>query len=145
MKKDFPSNKGLAMGILYLALSSIFFFLIGLPGIRTSNPILIVLWLLILSLFLMAWFGVRYIIENGDLKVKLGPFIERSIPIEEISTIHRSYELQSSSSGPSWRKLKVRFKGGDVLISPGREEEFLKTLKAVNPKIFIDLSMVIHV
>ena len=98
-------------------------------------------WLLILALLGVTWFGIYYVVDDGNLIVKVGPFTERTVPIGEISTIHRSYQLQSSSSGPSLKKLKVRFKGGYALITPGREAEFLEALKTVNPKIYIDLTI----
>ena len=130
------------MGVLYLALLGLFFFLIGLPALKSANPVLIAIWLLVTSVLVFAWSGVHYLIENDHLVVKIGPFTERSIPVDEITTVHRSFELQSSSAGPSPKKLKVRFKGGEALISPAREQEFLEALKAANPKIFVDLTMV---
>jgi hypothetical protein len=139
MRRSFPSRKGPIVGLIYLGLICLLFFLMGLPAIRSGNLILLSIWLFIQGVFVITWFGIGYIIEEGNLMVKIGPLIERTIPIGEISTIHRSYELQSSSSGPSLKKLKVRFKGGHALITPGREGEFLAELKAVNPQIFIDL------
>jgi len=129
VRTRFPSRKGPIVGLIYLGLICLLFFLIGLPAIRAGNFIMLFFWLLILALLGVTWFGIYYVVDDGNLIVKVGPFTERTVPIGEISTIHRSYQLQSSSSGPSLKKLKVRFKGGYALITPGLRQSSWKHLK----------------
>ena len=133
------------MGIMFLALLGGIYFLLGLPFINHTNPILIAIWIVVLLLFCLLWVGGRYFIDGENLVCKIGPLNERTLPISDILSIQRSYELKSSSSGPSFKKLKIRYRGGEALITPSREAEFLEALTAVNPKIFIDLDMVTRI
>ncbi len=145
MRKRFPSRKDPLVGMLFLTLLGGIYFLLGLPFINHFNPVPIAIWVLILSLFGFVWFGARYVIEGGNLICKMGPLKERILPITDILSIQRSYELRNSSSGPSFKKLKLAYRGGEALITPAREGEFIDALKVVNPKIFVDLNLVTRI
>ncbi len=96
--------------------------------------ILLVLWIPILVFLLIVMLGMRYIIKSKELIIKIGPIIERKIPIQDILSLHRSYNLISSPAS-SLKRLKVKYKKGEVLISPTNEKEFIGFLKSINPTI----------
>lgn len=84
--------------------------------------------------------GTRYIISNKWLYIKLWfiPFGQEDISV--ITSVKRSYNPLSSPAG-SLKRLRVNFLCNSFwLISPVREQEFLDTLKEINPKIQINVS-----
>lgn len=130
------------MGLLFLAAFIITSnqFLYG--SLKTGSWGLALLWLFINGILGVVWFGVRYVIENEHLIIKIGPVTERQIPVADIVSVQRSYQLANSGSGPSFKKLKMRYKGGEAFITPAREDDFLAELKKINPRLFVDLNMV---
>ena len=86
----------------------------------------------------------RYVISGRYLLFKLGSITCISVNILKMQSIERSYDLFGSLSYAavgSYKKLKINLpKGYDwpyFLISPGREQEFLDTLKEINPNLNI--------
>lgn len=96
--------------------------------------ILTLIWLPTLAFILGVMLGVRYIFESNQLTIKIGPFTERNIPIDDILTLERSYNPVSSPAN-SLKRLMIKYKNGVVLISPAREKDFLRHLKKLNPTI----------
>jgi len=66
-----------------------------------------------------------------------------TFPLSVIASVERSYNPLSSPAG-SLKRLKIRMKKGYkfpyALVSPVREQEFLETLKQLNPDINIRVS-----
>lgn len=84
--------------------------------------------------------GMRYIIMEDKLYLKICFIPCGSVKIADIISMERSYNLVSSPAA-SLKRLQINFiKGQFWLISPVREEEFIKELKAVNPRIFNNVS-----
>lgn len=84
--------------------------------------------------------GMRYTITDGRLSIKMWGVTTGSVEISNIISAERSYNLISSPAA-SLKRLCIRFKKGYkwpyYLISPVREQEFLETLKEINPEIYI--------
>lgn len=107
-------------------------------GLSTGGSLLFIpVWLLILMFVVSTWYMTNYEIENGHLRVRSGP-LNWNIPIDKIEKIKRK---RSMSSGPahSRSRLEITYAGGSMLVSPVREEAFLKQLKGINRKIVIDV------
>ncbi|MCD8265324.1 MAG: PH domain-containing protein [Tannerellaceae bacterium] len=89
-------------------------------------------------LFIILLFtGTRYIISGDKLLVKIWFITSGTLNIPEIKSVERSYNPLSSPAA-SLKRLRISFvRGRYWLISPVREEEFFKELKAINPHIHI--------
>ncbi len=92
-----------------------------------------ILFIAMLVLFL---FGMRYEIGERFLIVKAGPIPLSKIKIDEITSIQRTYNPLSSPAS-SLKRLYVRSKSKDVIISPADEKEFVRLLQARNPNITV--------
>jgi len=92
---------------------------------------LIALYGFILYLF----FQTVYIIENGQLKIKMGFFAVRSIDINEIKKISKTNSILSSPA-PSFDRIELEHgELARVIISPKDNISFSKDLSELNPKI----------
>jgi predicted ABC-type sugar transport system permease subunit len=90
-------------------------------------------------LFIILLFsGIRYIISDGKLFVKIWFITIGSANIADIVSIKRSYNLLSSPAA-SLKRLELRGRSGAMLISPVREREFIESLKTINPDINVDV------
>lgn len=80
-------------------------------------------------------FGIRYIIRDDRLIVKVSIYMSRKIPIQEIVEI-RPTRNPISSPAASFDRYQIRYKRSKtVIISPERPEEFIADLKRINPNI----------
>ena len=84
--------------------------------------------------------GIRYIISENKIQIKLWFITFGSVNIKEISKIKRSYNPLSSPAVSLKRLSLYRFGKIYALISPDNEQKFLEELKAINPYIDIDVS-----
>lgn len=106
-------------------------------ALSTGSVMFIPVWLIILMFVVSTWFVTNYEIQGDRLRVRSG-VLNWNIPIGKIERIGRK---RSMSSGPahSRDRLEIVYTGGSILISPEREEEFLKQLKSINRKIVVDV------
>ena len=111
--------------------------------IRSGNIFNIDFYILVgLFLFFVFIFsGIRYVITDKQFLMNTWETCKWSWPLSKIASIERSY-FALSSPAASLKRLKIRFKKGYgdfpfVMISPVREQEFLDTLKNINPDIYI--------
>ena len=87
-------------------------------------------------------FGMSYTITEGRLLIKILGIKYGRLEISEIISVERSYNPLSSPAA-SLKRLCIHFKKSSkikwpyCLISPIREQEFLETLKEINPNIYI--------
>jgi hypothetical protein len=102
------------------------------------------LWILgafILFIILML-IGMRYVITDGKLLVQLWFMTTGSTNIADIVSVKRSYN-PISSPAVSLKRLCVRSRNkkwrDGWLISPVREQEFIETLKEINPNIHVNV------
>jgi hypothetical protein len=81
------------------------------------------------------FFQTVYVIENEQLKIKLGFFSFRSISINEIKEISRTNSILSSPA-PSFDRIEIEYgEFGSVIISPKNKLSFSRELVKLNPKI----------
>ena len=94
------------------------------------------------SLFILIFCGIRYIISGEKLYLKMWFIPNGSANIKDIVSIERSYNILSAPA-ISLKRLSIRFKKGSPniwwLISPVREKEFIDMLKTVNPNIEVNI------
>lgn len=93
-----------------------------------------IIWLSIFSLVGFLWFGIKYVVTNEEVMIKVGPITSHRIDVTKISSIKRSYNPLSSPA-TSLMRLEIKYVGGIVLISPKNEREFVGQLKKLNPGI----------
>ena len=94
----------------------------------------------ILLFIILLFSGIRYIILENKLYIKVWFITNKSINITDIVSVKRSYNLLSSPAA-SLKRLKIRFANGWFrLISPVREYEFIEALKEINPDIEVYIS-----
>ena len=94
--------------------------------------------------------GMRYLISGDKLYMKTWFISMGSANISDIISVERSYNWMAKSPAASAKRLHIGFRkgvnysnmftwqvGGNWLISPVREQEFIEELKAVNPDIYV--------
>ena len=101
-----------------------------------DSPLASLTWIFFILILGTVFFGTGYLVKKRTLIIKIGPITERKIEIQDIQSIERSYEMIASPAN-AFKRLKIDYKGGEVLISPAREKEFIKRLKSINPDIEI--------
>ena len=136
MIKKYPSK--VSYGLL-IVIFVIFFapFIFDLVNNGLSQLVLIVLvFLLILYGFILhMFFQTVYVIQNGQLKIKLGFFSFRFINIDEIKEIAKTSSILSSPA-PSFDRIEIKYGNFDsVIISPKNKLSFSRELVMLNPKI----------
>ena len=104
----------------------------------TDMYVLACLFLLLVFLFT----GMRYIISGSTLSLKIGFICGWSVNIADILSVERSYNPLSAPAA-SLKRLCIHFpknkKFPYLLISPVREQAFIKALKKINPNICVHL------
>lgn len=104
----------------------------------TDMYVLACLFLLLVFLFT----GMRYIISGSTLSFKIGFICGWSVNIADILSVERSYNPLSAPAA-SLKRLRIDFSKNKkfpyLLISPVREQAFIKALKKVNPNICVHL------
>lgn len=135
MDRTFRTHKGVILGLIIWGSVLAAFYRVGLPGILNREPVHLITQSFIFLLVGTIWFGIRYRISNGKLKINLGPFTPWEVDIKNIKTISRSYNPLSSPA-PSLRRINLKLRdGGFLLLSPRNEQLFIRTLTDLNPAI----------
>jgi len=93
------------------------------------------------SILLVAFllFSMAYEISDQFLTVRIGPIHLAKVRIESIELVERTYNPFSSPAS-SLKRLYIKAKGKDLIISPVREDEFIQQLKVRNPKIKVNVN-----
>ncbi|MFB9056907.1 PH domain-containing protein [Mariniflexile ostreae] len=124
-------------------LLSILFVLFFLPlllsfimnGIHDGFYILMGILILIYALILNVCLKTEYKIENGQLKIKCGFLVYKTILISEIKSIKKTNSLLSSPA-PSFDRIAIAYGNfEEVFLSPKDKIMFAKALTDINPKI----------
>ena len=136
VKKVFRSRISVLMLVLILAI------LVPCTIPMIKHMIIPGLWTMgVTFLFIIFLFsGMRYHISGDKLFVKIWILPNGSVEIKNIISVERSYNPLSSPAA-SLKRLRLNLRGKAIfpymLISPVREQEFIKELKAVNPYIYV--------
>ncbi|MCF8464622.1 MAG: PH domain-containing protein [Flavobacteriales bacterium] len=106
-----------------------------------SNEIYLSYGVIALVIFVvsMLLFATRYEIDEQHLIIKIGPISYGKIKLEDIISVERSYNPLSSPAS-SLKRLYIKAKSKDVLISPVNEKDFVRLLKSCNSNISINIS-----
>jgi hypothetical protein len=91
-----------------------------------------------IGIVVLMLFGMRYEIGENYLIIKVGPIPYSRIKLSEIEKVERSYNPLSSPAA-SLKRLYIKSKKKDLLISPSDEGEFVRKLKQRNPHIAIQI------
>lgn len=135
MSKTFAANKSIILGIILWGVILNSFYKNGLSGILNLEPVHLIVQPLIILLVGTIWFGIRYVVIDEQLKIKLGPFTTFTVDVKNIESISRSYRI-TSSPAPSLRRIDLKLRNGVfLLLSPAQEQEFIQTLSEINPSI----------
>jgi hypothetical protein len=92
---------------------------------------------------LLIYSGIRYVISEDKLQLKIWFIPTCSLKISNIASMERSYYLFDvpTNTTASFKKLRIQFvreaKYPYVHVSPVREQEFIEELKKVNPNIYV--------
>lgn len=94
----------------------------------------------VVALFLIEVFrNTKYVIDGEKLIVKTGFKLSSSCDICQIKSITKTRTLLSAPA-LSLDRLKVKLKGGDVIvISPRKKRAFVEHLLKVNPQIVVGI------
>jgi hypothetical protein len=127
---------GLILAVFILASAPIFYYGANVAGIIIFAPTL----LLAISILT----GIRYTIVNNRLYLKTCGISSFNIKIADIVSVRRSYNPLSSPAS-SLKRLCLHLNKKSkwphyCLVSPVREQEFLETLKSINPDIDIQVT-----
>ena len=141
--KNFMSSKNTFTVLVIWGLVLFLLSIIGLNAAKTGIefvPTIIVL--LVCAFLIWVLLDTRYVIRDNKLFYRSGP-IRGNISIDKI----RKIEYFSGYFVPTSMKPALDYKGfiihynafDDVYVSPKNAEDFLETLKAMNPTIEIIL------
>lgn len=135
--KVYSSRRSIILGILLWGM--LITPILLMSPVFEKSLIFIVFYLLILVVVALIWFGIRYIIDGKLLRVMIGPICLCKIPINEIRSIDRSYNPLSSPAA-SLKRIRIVFRGEEVLISPNKEKQFVSDLEEINPSFTSKIS-----
>lgn len=135
-KKVFRSRISVLLTVIILATYIPLFLPMIHEGLNTGWYIIIgsLLFIVLLST------GMRYVISGDKLFIKIFWVIPTGrLAISDIVAVERSYNPLSSPA-VSLKRLQISFaRGISWLISPVREQEFIEELKAINPRILVNI------
>lgn len=135
-KKVFRSR----ISVLLLGLIMAIFIPISLPMFQRNSiiDVCVIGGLLLFILFIFT--GIRYIVSENKILLKMWFIPMGSINILEISSLKRSYNPLSSPACSLKRLAAYRYGNLYALLSPVREQEFIEELIAINPRIQLNVS-----
>ncbi|MCH5311353.1 MAG: PH domain-containing protein [Prevotella sp.] len=114
-------------GVSILSMMPIF--LIGFSWIA------VIITLLLLAVETVAFFGIRYTINENTLEVKMMLFFKKTYSIDDITSISDTDSILSAPAA-SFDRISIDFKDGtNLVLSPKRKEEFIACLKDINESI----------
>ena len=97
--------------------------------------IAVIITLLLLAVETVAFFGIRYTINENTLEVKMMLFFKKTYSIDDITSISDTDSILSAPAA-SFDRINIDFKDGtNLVLSPKRKEEFIAHLKGINKNI----------
>ena len=149
-KKVFRSR----ISLLYIPIFGLLLLLGWFPSKISGNSVGLIIMGITIVFALFAFLSIRYVLTCKEISVYYLWFNVGKIYISAITSVERSYNPLSALAA-SAKRLRFNFKRGykwDVhfsnspflvtilpSISPVREQEFLETLKTINPDIQINV------
>jgi hypothetical protein len=138
----FPSKKSSGLGLfLWITLAGSLFanyYAIYVDFNTFAFVLSTAIWVPTLVFIGVIWIRINYIVDYTTRSVKIGPITYVNIEIEEILSIQRTRSIISAPA-TSFDRIEIRYKNGEVVISPMREDEFVQTLVAIKSSIELKL------
>jgi hypothetical protein len=136
-KKVFRSRISVVLTGIILAV----FILITAPLFYYLNIVVLIIIGITFLFYAAICTGMRYVIAGDKLYMKMWTVSISKVSIMDIVSVKRSYNPLSSPAA-SLKRLRLQFNEKSEwphysLVSPVREQEFLETLKSINPDIDI--------
>lgn len=145
MEKTFRAkNPSKILGVIVLLILGAF--LIVLAGVAFSPNVgfidriisslsaLLILTIVIYSIY--ASKSLRYILTKDHLLITEKLFVNRKIPIQHIYKVEQTRSYLNTSTATSYDRLEVFYENfSSVMISPEKEEDFIRELLLRNSKI----------
>ena len=95
----------------------------------------VIITLLLIAVETVAFFGLRYTINEHTLEVKMMLFFKKTYSIDDITSISKTDSILSAPAA-SFDRISIDFKDGTSLVlSPKRKEEFIADLRGINERI----------
>ena len=131
------------MGIVYKSKVSACIYVVYGVSILSMMPIFligfswvaVIITLLLLAVETVAFFGIRYTINENTLEVKMMLFFKKTYSIDDITFVSDTDSILSAPAA-SFDRINIDFKDGtNLVLSPKRKEEFIAHLKGINKNI----------
>jgi len=104
----------------------------------TENKGLFLVPIVAMGIILVCWLWyspLKYIIENRSFYIISGWRKSKVYPISDFTIVKKSRTILASPAR-GLKRLEIETKRGDwIIISPKEREEFIKTIKTINPGI----------
>jgi len=108
---------------------------------RTERDFIIslVIWIPTSLLIASIWFFTRYYFSTDRLIIKIGPIIHSEIEYDHIKKISKKNNMKAAPAN-STRRIRIDYGEMDyILISPKREEDFIKELTKHTPEALLEM------
>ena len=133
MTKTFRSRTDkrfiLVVGVPMFLIFTLMLFLQSMPGIIMAT--------LTSAFVLYLVYNTWYAIEQDVLHIRCGFLYRKEVPVKSIKSIATSSSILSSPA-TSFDRIEIAFNQFDsVLISPENRQDFIESLKNINPAIII--------
>jgi hypothetical protein len=124
----FYSKRSIWLGlIIFLPLLSV-----TLDALVNKSLEALILPLVFLALVTWLWFGTRYIIKDGVLKVWAGFIPYPHVPIAKIERIKPTKSMLAAPAC-SLDRILVQYGSSDyIIVSPKDKQAFIKALRVIN-------------
>ena len=143
MEKRFRSR----VSVIFIILELFFVSLVVITGFNTSDFTLCIIAGVVVIYRIFDLSRKPYVLTDKFLLYKKWGFSSEICHLSHIKSIERSYGdyfYSTFTSAKSLKKLHLRFPKGYkwsyYMMSPAHEQEFLETLKALNPNIQINVN-----
>ena len=137
----FQSGKEKWVGVLLWGASLVCYVLAVTIFFTNLNLIVQILLAVVFAVFGIithsAVIGTVYIIDRGNLRIKSGILIRKTIPLSRIVKV-RPVVSWEASAALSHKRLRIYDHTGYWDVSPERADEFIRQLKEAAPYIHLD-------
>lgn len=106
-------------------------------GVHSKKASMVLVAIAAIAFIVYTFSTTAYTVEKQSLRIKCGFFIDKSINISGIQKISESYNPLSSPAA-SLDRLRIVYRGGEILISPKEKRDFINDMTRINPSIIVE-------
>lgn len=106
-------------------------------GVHSKKTSMVLVGIAAIAFIVHMFSTTAYTVDRESLRIKCGFFIDKSINISGIQKISESYNPLSSPAA-SLDRLRIVYRGGEILISPKEKSDFINDLTRINPSIEVE-------